>query len=255
MWQTDWRKGWYGEGHILGFPRGFSAMRAGVVGALSAGAAGAAGAVDTAAASVALSLREVPATGAPSGSVAPAGCVLENEYYQVCFDGAGRVTGVLDRETGRRLLDARAPWGFAEVIHESIAGAQDREAVWERGIPLILYGKRHIDATFQCEGSLAAGQVVCRQCGPVFASFTRRASLPFAPVVDTEVRLWRGVKRIDVEVRVAKQPHEAYESLYVAVPFEMAAPRALIHSGGALFEAEREQLPGTCRDFYALVGH
>ena len=217
MWQTDWRKGWYGEGHILGFPRGFSAMRAGVVGALSAGAAGAAGAVDTAAASVALSLREVPATGAPSGSVAPAGCVLENEYYQVCFDGAGRVTGVLDRETGRRLLDARAPWGFAEVIHESIAGAQDREAVWERGIPLILYGKRHIDATFQCEGSLAAGQ--------------------------------------DVEVRVAKHPHEAYESLYVAVPFEMAAPRALIHSGGALFEAEREQLPGTCRDFYALVGH
>ena len=27
VWQTDWRKGWYGAGHNLGFPRGFAAAR------------------------------------------------------------------------------------------------------------------------------------------------------------------------------------------------------------------------------------
>jgi len=31
VWLTDWRKGWYGEGHVLGFPQGFEVARRNVL--------------------------------------------------------------------------------------------------------------------------------------------------------------------------------------------------------------------------------
>ncbi|HJN15563.1 MAG TPA: glycoside hydrolase family 38 C-terminal domain-containing protein, partial [Armatimonadota bacterium] len=175
---------------------------------------------------------------------------LSNEFYQIEFDPSGRVVAITDLETGRELLDASAPWGFGETVHEHIVGQQDREAVWERGGTEIPYGTRRTDAPFRREGSLAQAEFAGAQAGPVFASVTWRSSLPHVRRVETELRLWRGLKRIDVEVRLDKQPCETYESLYVAFPFELDSPRAFIHSCGATFEADKEQLPGSCRDFY-----
>ncbi len=180
------------------------------------------------------------------------GLTLRNEFYELAFSPCGRVLGITDLETGEELLDARAPWGFGETIHEHISGRQDREAVWERGYSAIPYGKRRTDAPFCREGALAQAQPAGTQAGPVFASMTWRSSLPFVRRVETEFRLWRGLKRIEVEVRLDKQPCEAYDSLYVAFPFQLDAPRAVVQSCGAVFEAEREQLPGSCRDFYAV---
>jgi hypothetical protein len=188
--------------------------------------------------------------GGPSPSVE--GLTLRNEFYQVAFSECGRVIEIVDLETGGNLLDARAPWGFGEVIHEQITGPQDRDAVWERGYAEIPYGKRRTDAPFRREGSLERARLAATQAGPAFASVTWESSLPFVRRVETEFRLWRGLKRIEVEVRLDKQPCEAYESLYVAFPFRLEAPRGFIHSCGALFEAEREQLPGSCRDYYAV---
>lgn len=72
------------------------------------------------------------------------------------------------------------------------------------------------------------------------------------PVLETEVRLWSGAKRVDVEVRLRKAPQTAYEGLNVAFPFDLDHPRAFVHSGGAVFEAGRQQFAGTCCDYYAV---
>jgi len=179
--------------------------------------------------------------------------VLQNEHYRLAFEANGRVASVIDLATGEEQLDTRAPWGFAETIHEHIAGREDRAAVWERGYTQIPYGKRRTDAPFVREGALAGAELVGVQSGPVFASLTWRSSLPFVRHLETEIRLYRGLRRIDVIVRLDKQPCERYEGLYVAFPFAIEAPpRALLHSCGAVFEAEAEQLPGTCRDYYAV---
>jgi len=178
--------------------------------------------------------------------------VLENEHYRLRFEAGGRVASIMDLGTGEELLDGRAPWGFAETIHERIAGREDRSAVWERGYTEIPYGKRRTDAPFVREGALGEAELVQVQSGPVFASVTWCSRLPFVRRLETEIRLWRGLRRIDVTVRLDKQPCEAYDSLYVAFPFALEAPRAFLHSCDAVFEAEAEQLPGTCRDYYAV---
>ena len=177
---------------------------------------------------------------------------VQNEFYRLCFSQEGRVTSLVDLQTDNELLDTRAPWGFAETIHESISGDTDRDAVWEKGYTEIPYGKRRTDAPFHRVGALKTGGVVAVEKGPVFESFTRHSELPFVRCLEAEIRLFKGLKRIDVCIRLDKQACEAYESLYVAFPFDLREPRGFVHSCGAVFEAEREQLPGTCRDYYAV---
>jgi len=178
--------------------------------------------------------------------------VLENEFYRIEFAGPGRVASIVDLETETEVLDQGAPWGFAETIHESITGDQDRMAVWERHMKHMPWGNRRTDAPFRRQGALDSAEVLRVESGPLFASMTWRSSLPWVRHMETEVRLWQGLKRIDVELRLDKQACEAYESLYLAFPFDLDRPRGFLHSCGAVFEAEAEQLPGSCRDYYAV---
>ncbi|MBI3922876.1 MAG: hypothetical protein HY318_15755 [Armatimonadetes bacterium] len=178
---------------------------------------------------------------------------LQNEFYRISFDTeTGLVKSILDLTAQRELLDSTAPYGFGDTIHETIEGSQDRNALWDRSYVELPRGLRHTDAPFMRKRAADDAELLCVQQGPVFASVTARSKLPDARYLETEVRLWRGLRRIDVEVRVEKQSQERYESLYVAFPFALPNPSAYIHSGGAVFKAEEEQLPGSCRDFYAV---
>lgn len=176
---------------------------------------------------------------------------LENQFYRIEFDASGRVASILDRESGLNMLDITAPWSFAETIQESIQGTEDRRAIWERNTGPIPHGYRRTDAPFRREGSLGNSELLSVQSGPVFGSVTWRSSLPYVRYMETEVRLYCDIKRIDVEVRLDKQPCETYDGLYVAFPFALERPRAFIHNCDAVFEPEVEQIPGSCRDYYA----
>ena len=178
--------------------------------------------------------------------------VIASSFYRLRHDGHGRIASLLDLQTEQELLDLSAPFAFAEVLHEHIAGTDDRNAVWQRGQTEIPYGKRRTDAPLVREGATAAAALVHSEDGPLFASLTWRSELPHVRNIETEICLWKPFKRIDVEVRLDKQPCETYDSLYVAFPFALDKPRAFVHSCGATFEAEAEQLPGTCRDYYAI---
>lgn len=178
--------------------------------------------------------------------------VLQNEHYLLRWDECGRLISLVDRDTETELVDPWSPWGFAEVILETIPGHQDRRAVWERDYAAVPYGKRRTDAPFHREGSLAHARLLSRQDGGLSDAVVWQSSLPTVPAIETEIRLWRGLRRIDVELRLEKEPRTAYEGLYCAFPVNLDNPRGFIHSGDAVFEVEKQQLPGTCRDYYAV---
>lgn len=182
----------------------------------------------------------------------PDGSVLEGEHFRLRFDSGGRMLSLCDRRSERELLDTRAPWGFAETVHELIVSPEDRAAVWERGYTAIPYAYRRTDAEFRREGALAEAALLGVETGPLYSALTWQSRLPWVRRLETEVRLWHDLPRLDVEVRLDKQPRELYESLYVAFPFALSHPRAFVHCCDASFEAEREQLPGTCRDYYGV---
>ena len=53
-------------------------------------------------------------------------------------------------------------------------------------------------------------------------------------------------------VRLDKVPNLAPEGVYVAFPFAVENPRFWVQTTDAVFMAEREQLPHTCRDWYSI---
>lgn len=190
--------------------------------------------------------------GPPDTSRCLAACTLESSFLRLRVDEAGRPLSLLDLRTEREMLDTRAPWGFGEVIRETITSPGDRMAVWERGYPWIPYAHRRSDANFDRRGSLRRSQVTRAESGPVFDSLIVESELPYLRRIEVEYRLWKELPWMEVEVRLDKQAYEQYEGIYVAFPFALDNPRALIHSCDAVFEAETQQLPGTCRDYYVV---
>jgi len=176
----------------------------------------------------------------------------DNEFFELQFDENGRLFSLVDKSRDVQMLDARAPWGFGEVIRETITSPEDRAAVWERGYTELPYAYRRSDANFAREGSLANSRVVRVESGPVFDALIVASELPYLRRIETELRLWRELPWLEVEVRLDKQAYENYEGVYVAFPFKLEGARALVHSCDAVFEAQTQQLPGTCRDYYAV---
>ncbi len=215
--------------------------------------AGAAWAVLTTPPRAACTWRTSTQAPPPTADVGCRDGVLCNDFYRIRYDPeTGCVLSIVEPATGRELLEPRERWRFAESIQERIRGTRDRCAIWEphnRGVP---NGTRRSRAPFARTGTGVRARMGATCEGGVFASVTSVSRLPGVRRVETEVRLWRGLRRIDVTVRMHKQPQEAYDSLYVAFPWALSTPRAFIHNAGAVFEAEAEQLAGTCRDFYAV---
>lgn len=178
--------------------------------------------------------------------------LLRNEFYRLRFDGNGRLLSLFDLQDERELLDPSAPWGFAETIHETVQGYDGRRAVWERHMLHLPWGHRRTDAPFARVGALQEASLLQTENGPLYTSLTWRSELPDVRYLETEIRLWHGLRRLDVQVRLDKQAQTDYESLSVAFPFALTNPRGFVHNCDTVFEAEAEQLPGTVRDYYGV---
>lgn len=189
--------------------------------------------------------------GEEHGGVSCSGGVLENEFYRVEFDmQTGMVTQIVDLDTGQNIVDTQAQYAFGEVVHERLGGGKKREALWHDAFYNPVGDE--VDVEFVRMGSSAHAVITASHGGPVFGRAVSQSHLPQADYVTTELWLWQGVKRLDIQVRINKQPEVDYESLYVAFPLALSSPRAFVENAGAVFEVEHEQLPGTCRDFYSI---
>jgi hypothetical protein len=197
-------------------------------------------------------MSAVPNTaGRPT--VPPGECLqLINSHFRLKFTDRGKLLSLWDLQAEQELLDTRAPWGFGETVHEIITSEEDRAAIWQRGYSFLPYAYRRTDANFERRGALEGAEIIAHEEGPLYQSLTWRSELPWVRYMETEIRLWHELPRVDVEVRLDKQARELYESLYIAFPFAFENPHGFIHCCDAAFEAEREQLPGTVRDYYGV---
>src|SRR5690606_24515748 len=72
------------------------------------------------------------------------------------------------------------------------------------------------------------------------------------PAVEAVLSVADDDPAIDVSVRISKPERFAPESVFVSFPFAVQDPEFLIETAGAVFAADREQLPDTSRDWYSI---
>lgn len=172
---------------------------------------------------------------------------LETPEFAVTVDPArGGVTSLVDRRTGRELVDPDGPFPLGALVAETIPADSDhpfrtRPRDFHPDFPGPAFERTAATSPSPARVSHGAGFAALTWSGRVSG-------------VDTEstLRLYPSSDVVDLDVTVRKAESFEPESIFVTFPFAVADPRFLVETAGAAFVAEHEQLPDTSRDWYAI---
>jgi hypothetical protein len=184
--------------------------------------------IDSVPAMSSIRLRVMP--GAPEGPVRPvtaSGSGLDN--------GLVRTTLGADRTSLASLTSSRAPG------HEFVSGAP--------GLLRYLYVPGRDPSTAMPN---EAARVTVEDAGPLVATLRIDSTGQGARSVTQRVSLTAGSDRVSLELTIDKTVVRTKEGAHAAFPF--AIPEGVVRAdqGTALVEFERDQLPGSCRDFVGV---
>lgn len=181
------------------------------------------------------------------------GAVLENRFYRVTFaEGTGAIRSILDKETGKELVDAASPYQLNQVVHLTCS-PESRVYDWNTPWP---------PPKFEVE-KIAGAQVLVSEPGEVRRSARATGRGRMIEEINNEVILYDHVKRIDFVNRInkrntydprdAKPTYHVKESVYIAFPFAAGAkPDFRYEIGGGSVRPNADHLPGGCRDWLSV---
>lgn len=168
--------------------------------------------------------------------------VLENDHLTVRVDLAtASIASIVDRATGRELVNADASFGFNAYIYDWYASAG---------------GINHKSSGLHANGlDLLGGRGLARPAALV--SRTREtlvyeAGVPGAEWVRTTLRLPAGQARLDIENRVDKPTTMAKESAFFAFPFAVADPVVRVEAAGGVAGTGLAEVPGGAKHMRAM---
>lgn len=186
-------------------------------------------------------------TAAPGEPSAPAeaGAVIEdnrieNRFFQVTADPVtGGLRSLVDKETGRELVDPASAFGLNQLIYENPEGG--REAVDDRS------KRAAFRRYFPESAAVSAGFR-----GPVASSLVLSSRMFRFPEIRQEIILYDDLKRIDFINRMRKEETTEAEAAYFAFPFRVENGRLRLEIADAVMSPEADPLPGTTRDWLAV---
>jgi hypothetical protein len=207
---------------------------------------------------------EVPPLGyrcyeiTPSGSAAAASDlalsnVIESEFYKVTVDAArGGIASILDKQLGQELVDANSPYAFDQYVYAGYG---------HEGVSLIQQRTRFDSTLLQYSTALprpnlevsvaGQGKVVAVRKAPWGSFLVLRSSAVHTPTIETEIRLFDKVKRMELVNTIEKEVVQAPEGVYIAFPFASRQPVVRYEIQNAWVDPMHDQLPGANKEWFA----
>ncbi|RMI38592.1 glycoside hydrolase family 38 N-terminal domain-containing protein [Streptomyces triticirhizae] len=191
--------------------------------------------------------REDPATTAARALARPDATVLENEALRVTVDLARAcVASIVDKGTGRELVDQDAVVGFNGYLHDSYttAGAFNHNSSRTTASDRLEHlGSRAVapPAALIDRQTMAVAEVLVYETRPAGARAVR-----------TTLTLPHGVARLDIVNTVDKDATLGKESAYFAFPFALVEPRVRMEASGGLTGNGLPVVPGSARHMRAV---
>jgi hypothetical protein len=185
---------------------------------------------------------EPPASGGEPGS----GTNLESPFYAVTVDPtAGFITSIVDKESGRELVDATAAHGFNEYIYDRYTSAPAFNHLSGRieALDFSLLVERTV-------GRYAA--VVARDSNAVVDRVTLRMVVSGAEWLETTITLTKLSKQLLIENRLMKLGTLEKESVYFAFPFAVDDPDPEYAITGGVTSLDAPHVPGSAQHMLAI---
>jgi glycosyl hydrolase family 38 len=174
--------------------------------------------------------------------------IRKGRYRAVVDPASGGVVSLVDLRDGRELVDRSAPHGLGAVVGERIPAGSDH--------PMVVRSPKDFHPDFpgpDFERLVARGAAEPEIAeSDALATITWRAALPDLLTATMSLTLYRDADVVDLDAHLVKPARWEPESVFVAFPFDVAEPRFLLETAGAVYAAETEQLPDTSKDWYSV---
>ena len=168
---------------------------------------------------------------------------MENEFYRVTLEPkTGALKSIFDKEAKRELVDAESEYGMGELVYAS--GGEGTYAVHSNlGLPAPKF-------TYHKPKATGLKQIN----GPVFGELTSEAKAEKFPKITLRIRLYQGVKRLDLNYELDKEETTAKEAVYIAFPFAFDVQKGglWLEYPDAITEPLKDQHSSACRDWYSV---
>lgn len=173
--------------------------------------------------------KETPATDATA---------LENAFYKLTVDTTkGAIRSLVDKESGRELVDQSAAWAFGQCLYETMpVNREIKQGVFQHT-------------------SLRNVEFKPGANGPIWKSLLLSADLDGCASnrgVHAEIRLYEPEKRVEFHFDLRKLPIPTPEAVYVAFPFNAPDSHILYEAQGGLVTPGKDQIPGSSSDWQTL---
>jgi len=198
-----------------------------------------------------------PPPGAPAADASSG--TLENDYFKVILAPArGAIQSLVDKRTGRELVDDGAAHGFGQFLYERFSAneiAKFARAYVRPGFDWAYaeVGKPNLPpaAEFPYRALTPANcSLELRRDGTTATLEMRSDSVGFP--VATRVLLRQGAPYVDLELTVEKPADPWPEAGWVCLPFKVAAPQFRLGRHGSIMDPATDIVPGANRHFYAV---
>ena len=192
--------------------------------------------------------------------------MIENDFYSVMFDSlTGEIRSITDKFLKNDITDSKSEFRFNQFVYEAdenkrIIDLSSHEVLKKDTLFLQpYYRKLHADfydsptEKVRFKRYLAENSKIIEvREGPLFTEIITEASSYMFPEIRRSLLLDNIRKRIIFKNYLSKYENLNVESLYFMFPFRAEDPSVKINCHGGFFEPEKEQLPGSSKDWYCV---
>lgn len=165
---------------------------------------------------------------------------MENSFYKVTIDKEkASIASIIDKATGRELVDGGAEWGFGSLLYETLQDRYQLVKTDSRGLDRFgLTDIRYDDVRY----------------GPLYRIFTLHGKLGGLDDRGAwiEFRLYENSPRIELLYALRRLPEERPSSLYVALPFAGDSTSLSFDAQGGIVHPGVNQLEGSSSEWNTL---
>jgi len=223
---------------------------------------------------VAFRADDVPALGFKTYSLEPGPEEPEEElregrcgngFYDVSWDPrTGAIEEIRDAESGVNLVDADSPYRWNQLLYETPETPRTISLRAHMGLPKDLlflqpyYRSLHDFYDYPPKGarllysSPSSQRLLGAKRGRLFTEIAAASSMELFPDFTCRVILDNCFKRIRLVSDVSKTETLQAEGVYIAFPFRAGRPTVRVSCHGGWFQPEKEQLPGSSKDWYCV---
>jgi alpha-mannosidase len=169
---------------------------------------------------------------------------VENEFYRVTLNPkTGGIKSIFDKQAGRELVDSNSEYNLGELIY--VTGGEGTYAVHSdlKNLP---------PPKFEYHPQTGTG--IEKINGPVFGELASDATAENFPSIKMRVRLYRGLKQLDLIYELDKTETTNKEAVYLAFPFALDASKGglWLEYPDEITEPLKDQHASACRDWYSV---